>query len=202
VSGGCESAGVTRKEAEAILGIHPQQMQRGLDRGWFQIIECEDGRRLIKREGLEEAWANRPRQRVKPSKAAVVAPAAKPPARRRAPTTEDGGPLSLETWELPKIPTGGEWPRLEEQKGWREFTNRYRDQLALLKDAGLLVYREDYDKAHNAARQALVRQCELFPKIIGQRIPKLTVEDIEEIEDIIREGLTVVSALEFEELDQ
>ena len=200
MSGGCESAGVTRKEAEAILGIHPQQMQRGLDRGWFQIIDCEDGRRLIKREGLEEAWANRPRQRVKPSKAPAAAPAAKPPAQRRTPTTEEGEPLSLETWELPEIPAGGEAPRLEEQKGWREFTNRYRDQLALLKDAKLLVYKEDYDKAHNAAMQALIRQCELFPRIIGQRIPKITVEDIEEIEDIIREGLAVVSTLEFEEL--
>lgn len=184
--------GITRTEAEKLLGIHPQTMSRALENKVFELIEQPDGRRLIKREGLEEAWANRKRERIRKS-------SGPPPPPRPSRPSPGGG---LEAWELPAIPNGAEAPRLEEQKAWNEFTKRYREQLALMKEAELLVYKEDYDKAQNAVLQEIVRQCERLPKTIQQRIPKLTVEDMEEIEDMIREMLGSIANSEFTELEE
>lgn len=189
--------GITRAEAERILGIHPQQMQRAIDGGWVPIIAEPGGRRLIKREGLEEAWANRPRRNIKPAKTRAKATVAATAVPRQA---ERGG--LLEEWELPQIPSDGKAPNLEDQKAWNEFTKRYREQLALMKDAELLVYKEDYDKAQNAVLQEIVRQCERLPRTIQQRISKLTVEDMEEVEDMIRDMLSVIASAEFAELEE
>lgn len=209
------ATGITRNEAEAILGVHPQTFQRALDRGAIPTVDV-GSRRLIVREGLEDAWNNRPRQRVRTGQvrpavlpqgrqspaplapSSPVSPRSAPPQRRAG---LGGSPLQeLDTWDLPPIPGPDEPPRLEEQKAWTEFTKRYREQIALLKETEQLVYKKDYDKAHNAVIQEIIRQMDLLPKLIQQRIPKISEEEREEIEDMIRAAFEVVSSQTFEDL--
>ena len=144
-----------------------------------------------------------------PPLAEPLAPDPKPARPRRAtrasptpPSAGDADPTILGGYGFPEIPKAGTVPILEEQKAWTEFNKRYKTHLELFKDANLLVFKEDYDKAQNAVIQEIIRQGDILPRIIQQRIPKLTVEDMEEIEDIVREMFTVVSDAEFEELDE
>ena len=213
---------ISRSEAEKLLGAHPQQLKRLLDSGWIESVK-QAGRLWVVSDGLREKWENRPRRRVKqarPCSASVAATLAEPtppadptkprpaPGRRATrtsatpPAAVDADPSVLGGYGFPEIPRPGTVPNLEEQKAWTEFNKRYKTHLDLFKDAGLLVFREDYDKAQNAVIQEIIRQGDILPRIIQQRIPKLTVEDMEEIEDIVREMFAAVSDAEFEDLDQ
>jgi hypothetical protein len=215
---------ITISEALKILGCSKSQLYPLLDSGHVQTVE-RGGKRCVVREGLESSWNNRPRRRImqprKPKPGAPGAPApqpappspsqlpAEPRKARRAtrtsatpPAADDGDPSILGGYGFPEIPRPGTVPNLEEQKAWTEFNKRYKTHLELFKDAKLLVFKEDYDKAQNAVIQEIIRQGDILPRIIQQRIPKLTVEDMEEIEDIVREMFSVVSDAEYEQLDE
>ena len=214
---------ITIAEALQILGCSKSQLYPLLDSGVVKTAE-RGGKRCVVRAGLEDSWNNRPRRRImqprKPKPAPAPpplldpAPPVEPPKPRPAPgrratrtsatppAAGDADPSILGGYGFPEIPRPGTVPNLEEQKAWTEFNKRYKTHLDLFKDAGLLVFKEDYDKAQNAVIQEIIRQGDILPRIIQQRIPKLTVEDMEEIEDIVREMFTVVSDAEFEELDQ
>ena len=209
---------VTIAEALQILGCSKSQLYPLMDSGAIKTVE-RGGKRCVVRDGLEASWSNRPRRRImqpRKPKPAPPPPPAEPPAPnpvpvrpRRATRTSPTPPAAVDTdpsilggYGFPEIPRPGTVPNLEEQKAWTEFNKRYKTHLDLFKDAGLLVFKEDYDKAQNAVIQEIIRQGDILPRIIQQRIPKLTVEDMEEIEDIVREMFTVVSDAEFEDLDQ
>jgi hypothetical protein len=222
---------ITRTEAERLLGAHPQQIKRLIDKGWIETFEA-GGRTWIVREGLEEKWKNRPLQKIRPKKPKPPPPPAAPPtpkaesptpsapapepleprapsprgrrATRVAATAPAAGPAdpgALLAYGFPEIPKPGTVPNLEEQKAWTEFNKRFTTHLQLFKDAGILVFKDDYDKAQNAVIQEIIRQGDILPRIIQQRIPKLTVEDMEEIEDIVREMFSAVASANFEELE-
>jgi len=206
---------ITISEALKILGCSKSQLYPLLDSGHVQTVE-RGGKRCVVREGLESSWNNRPRRRImqprKPRPAPPQSPSSPPAEPRKArratrtsatpPAASNGDPSILGGYGFPEIPKHGTVPNLEEQKAWTEFNKRYKTHLELFKDAKLLVFKEDYDKAQNAVIQEIIRQGDILPRIIQQRIPKLTVEDMEEIEDIVREMFSVVSDAEYEQLDE
>ena len=112
----------------------------------------------------------------------------------------DDGLLSDGGLGLPAMPQGT--PNLEDQKAWTEFEKRYKIRMENMKEAGLLVYREDYDAAYRAVIAQIKTRVERIGKLLQVRKPMIGMDVVEAVEELAREALEAVADYDFAELEE
>jgi hypothetical protein len=143
------------------------------------------------REGLKEAFANRPQRIVSPARTEKGRA-----ARHQSREVRGSGPPSVEELQgdglpdidgLPARPQGT--PKLEDERAWVEYERRYKLRMESLTEAKKLVYREDYDTANKLVLSQLRQRAERIAPLLRTRIPGLPIEIFEEVERLVREML-------------
>lgn len=112
----------------------------------------------------------------------------------------DDGLLGNGGLGLPKIPQTT--PNLEDEKAWTEFEKRCKIRMNNMKEAGLLVYREDYDAAYRAVIAQIKGRVERMGKLLKVRKPMIGMDVVEVVEDLAREALEAVADYDFAELEE
>jgi len=125
--------------------------------------------------------------------------AERPPGDPREAAWDDGL-LSNGGLGLPGIPTTT--PNLEDQNAWTEFEKRYKIRMENMKEAGLLVYREDYDAAYRAVIAQIKTRVERIGKLLKVRKPMIGMDVVEAVEELAREALEAVADYDFAELEE
>jgi hypothetical protein len=190
-----DPATVSVLEASRILGITSREMIYRLIRENVLPVASGCGTKAqpwrLYREGLREAFANRPQRIVSPARTERGRA-----ARQQSREVRGGGPPPVEELqgdrlpdldEMPEIPK--ETPNLEEQRAWVEFEKRYKLRMESLMEAKKLVYREDHDTANKLVLSQLKQRAERIAPLLRTRIPGLPIEIFEEVERLVREML-------------
>ena len=205
-----EPEAVTIQEAAKILGLPSRtELYRVLKAGGVLKEVERGGRRLIVREGLEEAWANRPRRRIQAptseagragAKARQEAVAHRPRAARRPPPEDWPEPPGENGAGLPRIPSG--MPSLEEERAWLEFEKRYEKRRENMQRDGLLIYKTDATRAIGAVLAELLNRAHGCARQVRLQLPHITGEDVVVIEKVFLAIFDEVSKLDFDDLGQ
>ena len=185
-------------EAVKILGIHKPQLYRAMEAGAIPTRDVA-GKRMIVREGLEEAWENRPRRLVR----GPTSEAGKARAKERRPPP----PQTEQDWPdppgegadcLPRRPS--KTPNLEEERAWKEWELNYKARRDNLIADGKLVHREDMQAALNGVLAELLNRAHEVGRQIALLIPQLKTEEVEIIDKVVLQLFEEVSNLDFENL--
>ena len=185
-------------EAVKILGIHKPQLYRAMEAGAIPTRDVA-GKRMIVREGLEEAWENRPRRLVR----GPTSEAGKARAKERRPPP----PQTEQDWPdppgegadcLPRRPS--KTPNLEEERAWKEWELNYKARRDNLIADGKLVHREDMQAALNGVLAELLNRAHEVGRQIALLIPQLKTEEVEIIDKVVLQLFEEVSSLDFENL--
>jgi len=197
--------GISIQEAARLLGVTSrEQIYRAIKSGHLKIAEgsgTQDQPYRLVREGLEEAWANRPLKMVRTARTEKGRA-----EKERARAIREGSPPVLDELAadelpsvdgLPKAPRGK--PNLEDEKAWVEYERRYKLKLENMKEEGLLVYREDYDRANMAVLAQLKLRVERIAPLLRVRMPGLDITIFEEVERLTREALEGVASPDYSE---
>ena len=204
---------ITQAEFARIANVSRSAVRQAINSGLITAIVEQNGKTLIqKNEALQQYQANSRRQNKPDPAASSPAPTINPEtsgldllswgqASAKAPVNNEE-PIQTPRQAATEKAPGETVPEYGKSRARSEYEKANLLELERKRKENLLIYKIDYDKAQNAVIQEIIRQGDILPRIIQQRIPKLTVEDMEEIEDIVREMFTVVSDAEFEELDQ
>lgn len=171
--------------------IHPPRTAEGrAERRRSQAIRAGQA-------GAGEEAPVRPR-RQRTSEGVAVQVEERPPGDPRDQGWDDGL-LGNGGLGLPGLPTTT--PNLEDQKAWTEFEKRYKIRMENMKEAGLLVYREDYDAAYRAVIAQIKSRVERIGKLLQVRKPTIGRDVIEAVEELSREALEAVADYDFAELE-
>lgn len=194
-----DPATVSVLEASRILGITSREMIYRLIRENVLPVASGCGTKAqpwrLYREGLREAFANRPQRIVSPARTEKGRA-----ARQQSREARGGGPPPVEELQgdglpdidgLPARPQGT--PKLEDERAWVEFEKRYNLRMDSLAKAKKLVYREDYDAANSLVRSQLKQRAERIAPLLRTRIPGLSIEIFEEVERLVSEMLEGVA---------
>jgi hypothetical protein len=187
-------------EAVKILKIFKPQLYRAMEAGAIPTKEV-NGKRMIIREGLEEAWENRPRRLVR----VPTSEAGKARAKERRPPP----PQTDQDWPeppgerpdgLPPRPGADETPNLEVQKAWREYELRRKAHRENLVSEGILIFKSDMQAAFNGVLAELLNRAHEVGRQIALQIPQLKTEEVEIIDKVVLQLFEEVSKLDFENL--
>jgi hypothetical protein len=189
-------------EAVKILGIHKPQLYRAMEAGAIPTKDVA-GKRMIIREGLEEAWENRPRRLVRgPTSEAGKARAKErqspPPPSRAEQDWPD--PPGERPDGLPPRPNAEETPNLEVQKAWREYELRRKAHRENLVNEGILIFKSDMEAAFNGVLAELLNRAHEVGRQVTLLIPQLKTEEVEIIDKVVLQLFEEVSRLDFENL--
>jgi hypothetical protein len=194
-----DQATVSVLEASRILGIPSRTMIYRLIQDKVLPVASGCGTKdqpwRLYRDGLEEAFANRPQRIVSPPRTEKGRAARQ--KLRQASSEELPQPEELEGDDLPssaglpRIPRNT--PNLEEERAWVEWEKRYQLRMKSLIEEKKLVYREDYDAANMLVRSQLKQRAERIAPLLRTRIPELPAEIFEEVERLVREMLEAVA---------
>jgi hypothetical protein len=205
-----EPEAVTIQEAAKILGLPSRtELYRVLQAGGVLKEVQQGGKRLIVREGLEEAWENRPRRRIQAptseagragAKARQESAARRPRAAKQPSPGDWPAPPGENGPGLPKIPHG--MPSLEEERAWLEFEKRYEKRRENMKEDGLLIYKTDAKQAIGAVLAELLNRAHGCARQVRLQLPHITGEDVVVIERVFLAIFDEVSKLDFEDLGQ
>lgn len=205
-----EPEAVTIKEAAEILGLPSRtELYRVLQAGGVLTEVERGGKRMLLREGLEEAWANRPRRRIQAptseagragARARQESAARRPRAAKRPPPADWPEPPGEDSPGLPGIPRGT--PNLEEERAWVEFEKRYKSRRDNMKEDGLLIYKTDATQAIGAVLAELLNRAHGCARQVRLQLPHITGEDVVVIEKVFLAIFDEVSKLDFEDLGQ
>ena len=185
-------------EAVKILGIHKPQLYRAMEAGAIPTKDVT-GKRMIIREGLEEAWENRPRRLVR----GPTSEAGKARAKERRPPP----PQTEQDWPdppgegadcLPRRPS--KTPNLEEERAWKEWELKYKARRDNLIADGKLVHRDDIKAAFSGVLAELLNRAHEVGLQIKLQMPQLTTEEVCIIDKVVLSIFEEVSNLDYENL--
>lgn len=130
---------------------------------------------LIERDGLEQRWASITRTR------------SDSPAPRAARTSKPAPPAAATT--SPPPPSDGPPPDYAESRARSEFEKANLLELERKTKEGLLLQREEVERAQAAAINISKTRLLGVPSTAKQRIPHLTLDEVEILTGLIREAL-------------
>ena len=172
---------VSIKDAAAVLGLKSRgSIYRKIKSGELPTVPGPDGP-LIERDGLEQRWANITRTRSD-SPAPKAASAAAPPPPRQQPA--------------PSPPSDGPPPDYAESRARSEFEKANLLELERKTKEGLLLPREDVERAQAIAVNISKTRLLGVPSTAKQRIPHLTLDEVEILTGLIREALEELAGWE------
>ena len=189
---------ITPTEAKQILHCHQQQLYRAMNAGSIRFKEV-GGKRMVFREGLEQAWEDRARRRVQ----APTSEAGKARAKERRPPP----PQAEQDWPdppgegadcLPRRPS--KTPNLEEERAWKEWELKYKARRDNLIADGKLVHRDDIKAAFSGVLAELLNRAHEVGLQIKLQMPQLTTEEVCIIDKVVLSIFEEVSNLDYENL--
>jgi len=182
---------VTPTEACQILGCHKQQLYRLRDSGYLPN-EQQNGNWVLARQGLEEAWANRP---IKKTMQSLGQKSGRKPKSDQA-QKKDQDPRPRDSDRR------GAVPDYNVERAWTEYEKNRRQKMENDITEGLLVFREDFETATAAIYAQALTLGHAAAKQIKLQIPDLTMEQMLIIEKIVLNVFEQVSVSEFEDLPE
>jgi hypothetical protein len=167
---------ITIREAAEILSLKSRNsIYRKINSGELKTEVGSDGP-MIERDGLEQRWANITRKRSdspKPKTAAALPPPQVQPVQR-----------------------SDEPPDYSESRARSEFEKANLLELERKQKEGLLLPREDVERAQAAALAISKTRLLGVPSTAKQRIPHLSLDEVEILTGLIREALEELAGWE------
>ena len=165
---------ITISEAAEILSLKSRgSIYRKINSGELKTIAGADGP-MIERDGLEHRWANITRKRSDSPSPKIAAAPQPPPSR---PTERSDEP-----------------PDYNESRARSEFEKANLLELERKTKEGLLLPREDVERAQAAALAISKTRLLGVPSTAKQRIPHLSLEEVEILTTLIRDALDELSS--------
>jgi hypothetical protein len=169
-------------EAAKVLGLKSRgSIYRKIKNGELPTTPGPDGNPLIERDALEQRWANITRTRSDSPKPL------RPAAVRSAPTAPKPPPKPPE-----------QLPEYGESRARTEFEKANLLELERRQKEGQLLEREEVERAQAAAIAISKTRLLGVPSTAKQRIPHLSLEEVEILTTLIREALDELASWEVE----
>jgi hypothetical protein len=166
---------ITISEAAEILSLKSRgSIYRKIKSGELKTVAGADGP-MIERDGLEQRWANITRKRSDsptPKTATAPPPPPRPPERSE------------------------ELPDYNESRARSEYEKANLLELERKTKEGLLLPREDVERAQAAALAISKTRLLGVPSTAKQRIPHLSLDEVEILTGLIREALDELASWE------
>jgi excisionase family DNA binding protein len=175
---------ITVDEAAKVLGLKSRgSVYRKIKNGELPFVSGDEGK-LIERDGLEQVWAriNRPK--------ASHPPKLRPAAERTAPRQSSPAPPPPRHTDQP--------PDYNESRARSEYEKANLLELDRKAKEGLLLHREDVERAQATALAISKTRLLGVPSTAKQRIPHLSLDEVEILTTLIREALDELANWEVE----
>ena len=171
-------------EAAAVLGLKsPGSIYRKIKSGELATIEGAAGQ-MLERDGLEQAWGKISRPK------ASHPPRLRPAVERTKPSQPPAPSPPPRTSEQP--------PDYNESRARSEFEKANLLELDRKSKEGMLLHREDVERAQATALAISKTRLLGVPSTAKQRIPHLSLEEVEILTTLIREALEELASWEVE----
>lgn len=154
---------------------------RKIKNGELPAVDGPDGK-LIERDGLEQVW-----DKINRAKASHP-PNLRPAAERTKPREP----------EPPTPSRSDEIPEYNDSRARTEYEKANLLELDRKAKEGLLLYREDVERAQATALNISKTRLLGVPSTAKQRIPHLVLEEVEILTTLIREALDELASWEVE----
>ena len=175
---------ISVEEAAKVLGLKSRgSLYRKIKNGELPYVNGDEGK-LIERDDLEQVWAriNRPK--------AAHPPKLRPAAERTAPRQPSAPPPPPRHTDQP--------PDYNESRARSEYEKANLLELDRKAKEGLLLHREDVERAQATALAISKTRLLGVPSTAKQRIPHLSLDEVEILTTLIREALEELASWEVE----
>ena len=188
---------ISISEAAAVLGLKSRgSVYRKVRNGELKAVVGPDGKEMLERDGLEERWAGITRSRSDSPKPKRDAKPLRPAAERKAKVEViDQAPDAAVTVQV----EDEELPDYAVSRARSEFERANLLELERRLKEGQLVERKKVEATWAAMVTAAKTKLLAVPSRAKQRIPHLSLEEIELITGIVREALEDLAGTEAEE---
>lgn len=187
------------QEAADVLGLRSKaSLYRKIKSGQLKTFVGSNGKPRIAREGLEDLWASITRTRIdspRPRRASSEPPVPLRPLdeRLRQAVVIDQAPDSVRS-------SGEVVPDYNESRAKSEYEKSLLLELERKQKEGLLVPRKDVETTWAQVITTAKTKILGVPSRVRQRIPHLSLEEVDIISGIIREALEEI-AVQAEDID-
>lgn len=202
---------ITQAEFARLAGVSRSAVKQAIDNALILSVTEKNGKKyILKDEGLKEYKENSRRQSAKP-----IQPPRDAPPTAQSPEPDPNG-LELISWGSSAAPSEHKQPdprpatapkpgsstetlpEYSKSRARSEYEKANLLELDRKAKEGLLLYREDVERAQATALNISKTRLLGVPSTAKQRIPHLALEEVEILTTLIREALDELASWEVE----